>query len=321
MGFFSELKSDLSTTEGTVDQETISAESVDLESMLNNAEDALKEAEKTESSAEPVTTPEEVAVVPEDATGEAGEGEDDFLSKLSQALNENESPAAASVVAPSAFAQTPEAEPAMQMPVEEAQAPASEPMGQLDFGSSQTFAFTQPETTTAFAQEESFTMEMNTQPTDENAVITGGMTVNGDVGTSGNLELMGKVTGNVRVNGKLTVSGEINGDSSAAEVYAENARINGDVHSGGSVKVGQSTVIIGNIIANGAVIAGAVKGDIDVHGPVILDTTAIVMGNIKSQSVQINNGAVIEGMCSQAYAEVNPSAFFDNLKGGERIEG
>ena len=42
--------------------------------------------------------------------------------------------------------------------------------------------------------------------------------------------------------------------------------------------------------------------------------TAIVMGNIRSQSVQINNGAVIEGMCSQVYAEVNPSAFFEELR-------
>ena len=47
---------------------------------------------------------------------------------------------------------------------------------------------------------------------------------------------------------------------------------------------------------------------------VILDTSAIVMGNIKSKSVQINNGAVIEGMCSQCYADVNPTSFFDEYK-------
>jgi hypothetical protein len=96
-------------------------------------------------------------------------------------------------------------------------------------------------------------------------------------------------------------------------VTVENARITGEVRSQGAAKIGQSTVIIGNIYATSAVIAGAVKGDIDVHGPVVLDTTAIVMGNIKSQSVQINNGAVVEGMCSQSYAEVNPQAFFDGL--------
>ncbi|MBE5826512.1 MAG: polymer-forming cytoskeletal protein [Butyrivibrio sp.] len=159
------------------------------------------------------------------------------------------------------------------------------------------------------------TMDFEQQtPTDEIASITEGMVVSGDIQTTGSLELIGKITGNIRCLGKLNVTGEINGDSNAAEIYAESARITGEVRSKGSVKVGQSTVIVGNIFGSSAVIAGAVKGDIDVHGPVVLDTTAIVMGNIKSQSVQINNGAVIEGMCSQAYADVNPSEFFEGLK-------
>ncbi len=150
-------------------------------------------------------------------------------------------------------------------------------------------------------------------PTDENAVITAGMQIDGDVTTSGSLDVIGKINGNVTASGKLNVTGALDGNLTAAEIYAENARITGEVRSQGAAKIGQSTVIIGNIYASSAVIAGAVKGDIDVHGPVVLDTTAIVMGNIKSQSVQINNGAVVEGMCSQAYAEVNPQAFFDGL--------
>ncbi len=152
-------------------------------------------------------------------------------------------------------------------------------------------------------------------PTDENAVITAGMRIDGDVTTSGSLDVIGKINGNVTANGKLSVTGSLEGNLNAAEIYAENARITGEVRSQGAAKIGQSTVIIGNIFATSAVVAGAVKGDIDVHGPVVLDTTAIVMGNIKSQSVQINNGAVVEGMCSQSYAEVNPQAFFDGLDG------
>ena len=159
------------------------------------------------------------------------------------------------------------------------------------------------------------TMDFEQQtPTDEIASITEGMAITGDIQTTGSLDLIGKVTGNIQALGKLNVTGEIIGDSDAAEIYAEAARITGEIRSKGSVKVGQSTVIVGNIFGSSAVIAGAVKGDIDVHGPVVLDTTAIVMGNIKSQSVQINNGAVIEGMCSQAYADVNPSEFFETLK-------
>lgn len=153
-----------------------------------------------------------------------------------------------------------------------------------------------------------------TEISTDTAVITAGMTITGDVISSGNMDLIGNINGNIEIQGKLNVTGSINGNSSAAEIYAESAQINGEVKSKGSVKIGQSSVVIGDIFATSAVIAGAVKGDIDVHGPVILDTSAIVMGNIKSKSVQINNGAVIEGMCSQCYAEVSPTSFFSDVK-------
>ncbi|MCR4789000.1 MAG: polymer-forming cytoskeletal protein [Lachnospiraceae bacterium] len=149
---------------------------------------------------------------------------------------------------------------------------------------------------------------------DEVSVIMDSMIINGNMATEGSLEIRGSVVGNVEALGKLNITGNIQGNSSAAEVFAENAKITGDIRSLGAIKVGQSTVIIGNISATSAVIAGAIKGDIDVKGPVILDASAIVMGNIKSKSVQINNGAVIEGMCSQCYAEVNPTSFFEELK-------
>ncbi len=149
---------------------------------------------------------------------------------------------------------------------------------------------------------------------DENGSVTAGMSINGDITSEGSLDVVGVVKGNINVRGKLNVSGSIIGNSKASEVFADSAKITGEVISTGAVKVGQESVIIGNITATSAVIAGAVKGDIDVRGPVILDTSAIVMGDIKSKSVQINNGAVVEGHCSQCYAEVSPTSFFDELK-------
>lgn len=154
----------------------------------------------------------------------------------------------------------------------------------------------------------------NRQASDETAVITEGMRIQGDVTSEGSMDVIGTVEGNIEILGKLNITGHISGNSKAAEVYAEGAKINGEIISEGAVKIGDSSVIIGNITAKSAAIAGAVKGDIDVQGPVILDASAIVMGNIKSKSVQINNGAVIEGMCSQCYADVSPTSFFDEYK-------
>ncbi len=149
---------------------------------------------------------------------------------------------------------------------------------------------------------------------DETAVVTARMVITGDISSEGSMDLVGTVNGNIDILGKLNITGYINGNSKAAEIFAEGAKINGEIVSEGSVKIGASSVVIGNITAVSAAIAGAVKGDIDVHGPVVLDSSAIVMGNIKSKSVQINNGAVIEGMCSQCYADVSPTSFFDDYK-------
>lgn len=145
---------------------------------------------------------------------------------------------------------------------------------------------------------------------DENAVITSGMRITGDLESTGSIEVEGTINGNVTCNGKLTVTGVLNGNSNSSEFFADQAKVQGEVASTGTVKIGVGSVVIGNITASSAVIAGAVKGDIDVQGPVVVDTSAVVMGNIKSRSVQINNGAVIEGFCSQSYAEVDVESVF-----------
>lgn len=149
------------------------------------------------------------------------------------------------------------------------------------------------------------------QASDENAVITAGMSITGDLESTGSIAVEGRINGNVTCYGKLTVTGTINGNSSSAEFFADSAKIEGEVNTNGTAKIGVGSVVIGNITATSAVIAGAVKGDIDVQGPVVVDTSAVVMGNIKSRSVQINNGAVIEGFCSQAYAEVDVASVFN----------
>ncbi|MBR5637826.1 MAG: polymer-forming cytoskeletal protein [Pseudobutyrivibrio sp.] len=145
---------------------------------------------------------------------------------------------------------------------------------------------------------------------DENAVITGGMKVTGNVESIGSIEVQGEIVGDVKCNGKLVVAGKVNGNSESAEFFADAAKIEGEVVTTGTAKIGVGSVIIGNITATSAVIAGAVKGDIDVNGPVVVDTSAVVMGNIKSRSVQINNGAVIEGFCSQSYSDVDVNSVF-----------
>ena len=151
---------------------------------------------------------------------------------------------------------------------------------------------------------------------DEVSVITEGTIIKGDIVSNGSLDIRGNVQGDIGCNGKLVVTGTVTGNSNSSEFFADAAKIEGEVVSTGTVKIGLGSVIIGNVTSTSAVIAGAIKGDIDVQGPVVVDTSAVVMGNIKSRSVQINNGAVIEGFCSQCYSDVDVESLFESKKEG-----
>ena len=168
------------------------------------------------------------------------------------------------------------------------------------------------ETTVSFEDELS---SVSPEVTDEVSIITEGTTIKGNLQTTGSFSISGTIEGNVQCNGKLEVTGAIKGNSSSSEIFADAAKIEGEITSTGTVKIGLGSVVVGNITATSAVIAGAVKGDIDVQGPVVVDTSAVIVGNIKSRSVQINNGAVIEGFCSQCYADVDVDTLFGNKKG------
>lgn len=140
-------------------------------------------------------------------------------------------------------------------------------------------------------------------------VITKGTIINGGITSDCSLDVMGTINGDIECLGKLSISGKVVGNSSAAEVYVNTDLLEGSITSEGAVKIGLGTVVIGNISGASGVIAGAVKGDIDVEGPIVIDSTAIIKGNIKAGSIQMNNGAVLEGFCSLN----NPSLDIDTI--------
>ncbi len=160
-------------------------------------------------------------------------------------------------------------------------------------------------------EEEDLLAEEKEAARNDVTVITKGTIINGSIVSDGSLEINGQVNGDIECLGKLTILGNVTGDTSASEVYVNAPRMQGGIKSKGSVKVGVGTVVIGDISGTSSVIAGAVKGNIDVAGPVIVDSTAVIKGDIKARAVQVNNGAVLEGFYSLGYSEVDIDSFFE----------
>lgn len=301
MGFFSDLKEDLSqaVNELIPEDEQIKTEDrpkvdegLSLDEMLKNIDEI-----QLPDSAEEETQQETIAVQPA-----AVQPEEELSAAVEEAPEETPAASEEPSEEEKAVSEDAEMERLLEKMLEESPVSTSrvEPAERADIEDSK--------------GAEKMEIGIGREAADETAVITGGMTITGDIVSEGSIDVIGTVNGNIDALGKLNITGHINGNSKASEIYAESAKINGEIVSEGAVKIGASSVIIGNITAASAAIAGAVKGDIDVKGPVILDASAIVMGNIKSKSVQINNGAVIEGMCSQCYADVSPTSFFEDYK-------
>ncbi len=160
-------------------------------------------------------------------------------------------------------------------------------------------------------EEKDITGEPPRSGTDEVTVITKGTVINGNITSEGSLEVMGNIKGDIDCQGKLSIIGLVTGNCLAAEVYVGAKRFEGSITSEGSVKIGLGTVVIGDITGTSGVIAGAIKGDIDISGPIVIDSSAVIKGNIKAQSIQINNGAVIEGFCSLSYASIDIDNIFE----------
>ena len=145
----------------------------------------------------------------------------------------------------------------------------------------------------------------------ETTVISKGTTTLGGISSECSLDVKGVITGDVECQGRLCIYGNVTGNASASEIYVEtNDRLNSDLLSTGNVKVCEKSVVAGMIQATSAFIGGAVKGDIDVDGPVVVDSSAVVYGNITANSLQVNNGAVLQGMCKIGLEETDIGSFF-----------
>lgn len=111
---------------------------------------------------------------------------------------------------------------------------------------------------------------------------------------------------------KGTVSGEVK--ASTVEILEEGRVLKGNIDCDDLV-MSESAIVVGDIKAEKSIIiAGAVKGNVESNNKVSLKSTAIIQGNITSASIAIEDGAAIDGTCTQAYAKVKPADFFKDIK-------
>ncbi|MDP3981483.1 MAG: polymer-forming cytoskeletal protein [Chlamydiota bacterium] len=94
---------------------------------------------------------------------------------------------------------------------------------------------------------------------------------------------------------------EIKGSLRFTNSLRFDGKIEGEIHSDGSLNLGQAGEITGNVNVGQATIEGKVQGNINAKQKVELKSKAQVYGDIRSSRLSIDDGVTFCGKC-----EVNP---------------
>ena len=89
------------------------------------------------------------------------------------------------------------------------------------------------------------------------------------------------VSGDIKINGFIRIDGDIKGK----------------IESSSNIIIGERAKIQGNITASSIVVGGIVLGDITATKGIKLLSTSVVIGDIITKSIQIEDDAIFNGHC------------------------
>jgi len=84
-----------------------------------------------------------------------------------------------------------------------------------------------------------------------------------------------------------------------------NGRFEGNLNTKGSLTIGSSAIIYGDITGDNIIIGGRIKGKVIAREMLTLLPTAIVEGDIFPAKLNITEGAILEGRCSMLHDFLN----------------
>ena len=90
---------------------------------------------------------------------------------------------------------------------------------------------------------------------------------------------------------------EIKGHLKCARDLVFEGRLEGEVHSGGTLTVGNGGQIKGNITARSLIVFGKVGGNVTAQERCVLGDSAIIIGDITAPRLSVEAGAVLMGQC------------------------
>ncbi len=121
------------------------------------------------------------------------------------------------------------------------------------------------------------------------------------------------LSGDIEVEGNLIIYGGIKGDARVSGQIRNNKNLIASKIMAKEVVLGEGSVTTGDIDAEVVVIYGAYKGNIFAKKKMIARSTALILGDVTSESIALEDGASIDGQIHRLGKDKSPTEYFKDL--------
>jgi cytoskeletal protein CcmA (bactofilin family) len=143
-----------------------------------------------------------------------------------------------------------------------------------------------------------FRKRSETDDPNELTIISRNTVIDGNIRSFADMNIDGNVRGDVETTKNIELNGKIIGNITCNNAFMQRSQIQGNISIKGNINIKRDTLLIGDIMSAGAEVNGKVKGNINVTGKADVKGDAVVFGDINASTITVEDGAIIKGFVS-----------------------
>lgn len=129
----------------------------------------------------------------------------------------------------------------------------------------------------------------------QTSTISADTVIQGQISTEGNLIIAGTVKGDISAKGFVKISGKTIGNINGDSVELNSSRIKGNIKAVSRTVIDNGSEIVGDINSKELSLDGKVKGNVIVEKEATLLRNSLILGNLSTFTLSIENGATLSG--------------------------
>jgi len=127
------------------------------------------------------------------------------------------------------------------------------------------------------------------------SILAEDFSIEGTIRAKGDVELRGTLKGDLITEGDIHVKGKVTGNLNGKNIELLAGNVFGNISAQKDIHLDHQSLVIGNISAENVEAGGRIKGDLKIKSKTRLVSGVMLVGNVKTDAISLEEGARISG--------------------------